>query len=231
METKKNSLLILRNKITKIKVDFVENIQSEFESFDLSSVLTTNDSNMCFQKIQSVIGDSHSSEGFKTKLQSIQSSFKNYLSEVNSVFQILAKNLAENKDIKLHYIFDTPFPENKTVLLEVKEKIELIKTEFDSKIQNEFQQISLLKANPNEIEIKSLPILQEKVNALAEKIQSDNWTVENLLYNSKWSAIVCFLLLEKIDKNLKLKLLIFVSFIKSGLLLLLLKIESILETL
>jgi hypothetical protein len=54
----------------------------------------------------------------------------------------------------------------------LKAKIELIKAEFDSKIQNEFQQISLLKANPNEIEIKSLPILQEKVNALADKIKA-----------------------------------------------------------
>ncbi|MBK8140683.1 MAG: hypothetical protein IPK57_06485 [Chitinophagaceae bacterium] len=76
------------------------------------------------------------------------------------------------------YIFDAAFPENKVALVDINEKIELIKTEFDSKIQTEFQQISLLKANPKDIEIKSLPILQEKVNALAEKIQSDNWTDE-----------------------------------------------------
>ena len=44
--------------------------------------------------------------------------------------------------------------------------IELIEGEFDTKIQNEFEQFSLLKANPNEIEIKSLPVLQEKVNVL-----------------------------------------------------------------
>ena len=103
---------------------------------------------------------------------------------------MLAKDLAENKDIELNYTFDKTFPENKAVLLEIKEKIELIKTEFDSKIQYEFQQISLLKANPNEIEIKSLPILQEKVNALADKIQGDNWTVEKVKFKEFYKFII-----------------------------------------
>ncbi len=189
LETKKNSLNTLRSEISKVKNGFNDNIQSEFDSFKLHSVLNTSDSNKCFQTIETAINDSINSKDFKSILQSIQHTFKNYLAEVNSVLQILGKDLAESKDIKLHYIFHASFPENKAALAEVKEKIELIKAEFDFKIQNEFQQISLLKANPNEIEIKSLPILQEKVNALAEKIQSDNWTVEKVKFTEFYKFI------------------------------------------
>lgn len=189
LETKKNSLNTLRSEISKVQNGFNDRILSEFDSFKLHSVLNTSDSNKCFQTVVSAINDSLNSKDFKSILQSIQTTFKNYLVDVNSVFQILGMKLAESKDIKLHYIFDASFPENKAVLAKIKEKIELIKTEFDFKIQNEFQQISLLKANPNEIEIKSLPILQEKVNALAEKIQSDNWTVEKVKFTEFYKFI------------------------------------------
>jgi superfamily I DNA and/or RNA helicase/transcription elongation GreA/GreB family factor/very-short-patch-repair endonuclease len=189
LETKRNSLNTFRSEISKVKNGFNDTIQSEFNSFKLHSILNTSDSNKCFQTIESAINDSINSKDFKLILQSIQSTFKTYLAEVNSVFQILSKDLAESKDIKQHYIFDASFQENKTILIEVKERIELIKTEFDSKIQNEFQQISLLKANPNEIEIKSLPILQEKVNALADKIQGDNWTVEKVKFTEFYKFI------------------------------------------
>lgn len=189
LEAKKNSLNILRSEISKIKNDFNTKIHREFDSFKLHSVLNTSNSNTCFQTIQSAINDSTNSSDFKEKLQSIYSTFTNYLSEVNSVFLILAKDLAESKDIKLNYTFDKNFPENKVILSEVNEKIELLKIEFDSKIQTEFQQISLLKANPNELEIKSLPILQEKVNALADKIQSDNWTVEKIKFTEFYKFV------------------------------------------
>jgi very-short-patch-repair endonuclease len=189
LEVNKNSLNVLRSEISKVKNGFTDSIQSEFDSFKLHSVLNTSDSNKCFQTIQSAINNSINSKDFKEILQSIQSTFKNYLSEVNSAFQRLGKDLAESKDIKLHYIFDATFPENRAVLAEVKEKIELIQIEFDSKIQIEFQQISLLKANPNEIEIKSLPILQEKVNALADKIQGDNWTIERVKFTEFYKFI------------------------------------------
>ena len=189
LEAKKNSLPTLKTEITKLKNNFGDKIENEFSLFNLSSVLDTNDNGKQFQSINSAINDSNNSEAFISKLQSIQTTFKNYLTEINAVFKALSKDLAESKDIKLNQIFDKTFKENKEVLLELKAKIELIKAEFDSKIQNEFQQISLLKANPNEIEIKSLPILQEKVNALADKIKGDSWTVEKVKFTEFYKFI------------------------------------------
>lgn len=189
LEAKKNSLPTIKAEITNIKNSFRDKIENEFSLFNLNSVLDTNDSGKHFHAIQSVIGDSNNSEAFRTKLQLIQTTFKNYLSETNSLFQVLSKELAENKDIKLHCKFDKTFNENKEAVSELKAKIELIKAEFDSKIQNEFQQIRLLKANPNEIEIKSLSILQEKVNALADKLKGDNWTVEKVKFTEFYKFI------------------------------------------
>jgi hypothetical protein len=189
LETKINSLNTLRSEISKVKNGLNDNIQSEFDSFKFYSILNNSDSTKCFQPIQLAINDPINSKEFKAILQSFQSIFKNYLSEANSVFQILGKDLAESKDIKLNCNFDDSFQVNKMVLAEVKEKIELIKAEFDTKVQIEFQQISLLNANPNEVEIKSLPILQEKVNALAEKMQGDNWTFEKVKFTEFYKFI------------------------------------------
>jgi predicted transcriptional regulator len=66
---------------------------------------------------------------------------------------------------------------------EVFAKIEATKNEFDSKIQTEFQKLRLLKMNPSEMDLKNLPILQEKVNDLTKKINTDNWISEQPKFN------------------------------------------------
>lgn len=180
LEAKKNSLQSIKTEIANIKNSFRDKIENEFSLFNLNSLLDTNDNDKHFHAIQSVINDSNNSEVFRTNLQSIQTTFKNYLSDINSLFQALSKESAESKDIKLNCRFDKTFRENIEAVSELKAKIGLIKAEFDSKIQNEFQQINFLKVNPSEIEIKSLPILQEKVSALAEKIRVDSWTFEKV---------------------------------------------------
>ena len=182
MEAKKNYLPTLKTEIAKIKNSFRDKIENEFALFNLNSVLDTNDHGKQLESIHSAVNDSNNSEAFRSTLQSIQTSFKNYLSEINLVFEALSKELAESKDIKLNQTFDKTFNENKEAVSELTAKIESIKAEFDSKIQNEFQQISLLNTNPNEIEIKSLPILQEKVNALADKITNDSWTIKKVKF-------------------------------------------------
>lgn len=189
LEAKKNSLPTLKTEITKLKASFSEKIETEFALFNLNAVLDTTDIGKHLEAIQSEIKNSNNSEAFRTKLQSIQTTFKNYLSEIDLVFKALSKDLAESKDIKLNQTFDKSFKENKEAVSGLQAKIELIKAEFDSKVQNEFQQICLLKANPNEIEIKSLPILQEKVNALADKIKSDSWTVEKVKFTEFYKFI------------------------------------------
>lgn len=180
LETMKNCLPRLKAELTNIKDGFKAKLQNEFLLFNLDSILISNADAEYFQVIRSAIDNTNNSEAFKIKLKSIQGVFKNYLSEVKSCFTQLSAHLIQSRDVNLNYKFDGHFVENKKDLSQIREEIKSIETEFDSKIQREFQQISILKANSNEIEIKSLPILQETVNALADKIKSDSWTIKNL---------------------------------------------------
>ena len=116
LETKKNSLPTLKTEITKVKNSFSDKIENEFALFNLNSVLDINDNGKQFQSIHSAMNDSNNSEAFITKLQSIQTTFKNYLSEINAVFKALSKNLGESKDIKLNEPFDKTFKENKEII-------------------------------------------------------------------------------------------------------------------
>jgi superfamily I DNA and/or RNA helicase/transcription elongation GreA/GreB family factor/very-short-patch-repair endonuclease len=201
LKSKKTSLDTFRKEITTVKNGFYCKIENEFDSFNLSSILSKNDYNKNFQVIQSQISNLNNSDDFKTKLRSILTIFKNYLAEIDSSFQLITKALAQCKDIEFDYSFNNIFHENKAIVSEIEEKLELIRNEFDSRIQNEFQQISLLKANPNEINIISLPLLQEKVITLAEKIKNDSWTVEKIKFTEfyKFIAEIEILLIKKAE--------------------------------
>ena len=190
LEEKKNILPTLKTGIAKVKSSFSDKIENEFDLFNLNSILDTNDSEKQFKSIHSAMNGLNNSEAFIAKLQSIQTTFKNYLTEINAVFKALSKDLAESKDIRLNQPFDKTFKENKEAVSELKAKIEFISSEFDTKIQNEFQQISLLKANPNDVKIKSLQTLQERVNALANKIKGDSWTLEKVRFNEFYKFIL-----------------------------------------
>ena len=183
LDDKKNNCPSLKNEISKTSNNFKDKIEKEFDLLNLNSILNSNNKAKHFQAIESLTNDSNNSDLFRTKLQSIQSTFENFLTEINSLFKELSKELAESKDIKLNYTFDNSFEENKDSISELKAKIELIMSQFDSKIHNEFRQINLLEANPSEIEIKSLQHLQEKAKALADKIKSDSWTVRKVKFS------------------------------------------------
>ena len=113
----------------------------------------------------------------------IKNNFSNLQSDLISDFEKLKNNLTSHKDLNFTYSFAKSYTENKTTFDEVFAKIEATKKEFDSKIQAEFQKLSLLKTSPSEMELKNLPILQEKVNDLITKIKTDNWISEQLKFN------------------------------------------------
>ncbi|MEY3499831.1 MAG: hypothetical protein RL308_1500 [Bacteroidota bacterium] len=187
IEAKANSFQTLKTEISTIKNSFSYKIESEFAVFNLNSILASNDYKKQFEAIDSAINDTNNSETFSIQLKSLKTTFENYLSEIKLVFNALSKVLLENKDIKLNQTFDNTFIENKEAVLALKPKIELIEEEFDFKIQNEFQQIVLLRANPNEI--KSLSIFQERVTVLAKKIKEDSWTIKKIEFTEFYKFI------------------------------------------
>lgn len=182
---KNATLQNLKCSLLEIKSSFDTKIETEFSSFNLNSILEISSNH--FQKIENEINNVNAET--QTILQSIKTDFNNYLSEIEILFQTLTKELSESKDIKLHYIFDKSFSDNKAIFPIIQSKIEEVQNEFETKVQNEFQKISLLNKNTNEIDIKSLPILQEKANGLTSKFNADNWLKKQLKTNDFYSFI------------------------------------------
>jgi len=195
LSDKNTTLQKVKNNLSEIKSSFDTKIETEFSGFNLNSILEV--PNNHFQKIETATNSANAET--QTILQSIKTDFSNYLSEIENFFQTLTKELAESKDIKLHYTFEKSFIENEEILPIVQSKIESIQSEFETKIQTEFQKISLLNKNTSELDIKSLPILQEKVNSLASKFNSDNWLKAELKTNDFYSFI------SELEKHIKTK--------------------------
>lgn len=171
LANKNRTLQSVKKSLSEIKSNFDTKIETEFSDFNLNSILEVSSNH--FQKIENEINNANTET--RAVLQSIKSDFRNYLSEIETLLQTFAKKLSESKDIKLNYTFEKSFAENKATFPIIQSKIEEIQNEFETKLQNEFQKISLVNKNTNEIDLKSLPILQEKVNGLVSKFNADNW--------------------------------------------------------
>lgn len=188
LETKKNSLPSIRTEITKIKNSFNERIENEFSLFNLDAVVDLCEKDEYLHGIQSIINKSDISTEFKTKLQSIQTIFKTFQNEVHSEFKALSKELSESKDINLKYNFDKTFLSNMESVSELKVKVELVSTEFENKILNEFKEINILRQT--KLQLPSVEHLKGKFKFLKEQIVYDNW----LSYRFKGDNLEDFIL-------------------------------------
>ncbi|MGI8583506.1 MAG: AAA domain-containing protein [Chitinophagaceae bacterium] len=190
LNSKKNTLTSFKVDIIKVKNDFNQIIEQEFDSFNLITALDVEDNKKLFQAIDLKINDANYSDSFKAKLKLIREIVEKYLAELTTLIKALSKSINDCKDVNSNYTFMGSFNNQRNVITKINKDLELIKENFDSSIQNEFQQIALLKAKAYEVNIKSLPILQEKVNELADKIKNDNWTLENIESNELFKFII-----------------------------------------
>lgn len=95
------SLNEIQEELNVVKNNFSDKIESEFDSLNLNSILDTNDSQQHFYTILSGIN----SEDYKAKLQLIQASFQNYLSEMTSAFKLITTTSAWWKIYSRHTTF------------------------------------------------------------------------------------------------------------------------------
>ena len=173
-----NILNAFKSELNDVENYFNQKIESEFSSFNFNLTLDTNKSSNQFLSINKEVSNASNSSEFQKYLLEIKTNFSNLQNELISHFEKLKSNLSDYKDLKLNYTFEKNYSGNKNSFEEIFEEIESIKIGFDAKIQNEFQKLGLLKVNPSEINLRNLPILQEKVNSLSDKINSDNWIIE-----------------------------------------------------
>jgi superfamily I DNA and/or RNA helicase/transcription elongation GreA/GreB family factor/very-short-patch-repair endonuclease len=180
IESKRNSLISFKSVISKVKKDFGQLIEEEFESFCLGSLLSSAEIKKVFKAIDSEIDNSEKSKEFTDTLQGIKGNFETYLNDLSAIFREISYGINESKDVELQSSFAGSFNDKKDILFLIIKGLEEIKTSFSSKIQTEFQTLLLLKLNPKDISIRSLPTLQEKVKALYDKIEFDSWDKEKI---------------------------------------------------
>ena len=180
LEANRSEYITIRNKSFQEQLQTASKILEEINKIfkaneNNSDLINESKLNGLFFKINSLFS--------KTKKQTIND-YKLLL----NLFANLNSTIKSSFDLP-DEIFNGSIESNKNQSNKYQNKITETKKYFDSKIQKEFQQISLLKVNPNEIEIKSLPILQERINSLADKIKSDSWTVEKVKFTEFYKFI------------------------------------------
>ncbi len=163
--------------IDNIKNDFSTKALKEFEIFYLHKAFDIEIVQNLFETIDKSIKDPKKSEDFHSVLNRIKEEFNLYLNTLSELYKNLTDVLKQSKDIGLNHNLSGSFNNKKALLLKIYSDIDLLKENFDSQIQTEFQKISLLKTNPSDLKLFSLPNLQDKVKELTNKINSDNWTL------------------------------------------------------
>jgi len=175
LESQKKHLGNVKSEISKVENNISSKIDYEFASFNLESLLKPISGKSCLETILLEVQNHNNSEALKQVLHSIHSKFDSYLSDLNSLFQSLSKALAENEHIKLDYKFDKAFSENINDLSTIKEKLEFIETQFDTKITLEFSELNLLK--PTKLPIPEIEEIQKKYKFLKEQVGFDDWVI------------------------------------------------------
>ena len=182
LEIVKDLLKLNNDEYTKLRNDELKKQLDEFNPLlsQIHSIFNLNKDNLDLTNENKINGlfFNFISIFSKSKGQTI----KDY-EQLKAYFKKLSIFLKTAKDFQLDYPLVKSVIESKKNLIEISSNIDSIKKYFDSKIQNEFRQISLLKSNPNEIKIPSLRILQNTISALADKIKTDDWIFEKIKHN------------------------------------------------
>ncbi|MCO4292541.1 AAA domain-containing protein [Solitalea sp. MAHUQ-68] len=190
LETNSSEFAILRKNELNQQIEETKQITTKVET-----IFDKNKSN-------ADLTDENKLNGYGYKFLSVFSKAKkqtisDYL-ELQTIFQKLEECLKLTKDLK-PILFAGTLDDKLKSLITLKNNIVDVQNEFETKIQNEFHKINLLKTNKTEINIKSLPILQEKVSGLSSKFNSDNWVKNELKTNDFYSFI------SELESHLKAK--------------------------
>lgn len=146
----------------------------------ISTIIETHKDNLDFL-------DEEKTKGIIYKTLSIFSKSKKKTLQDQSQIQVLFlgfKNLLENsKDLDL-IEFDSTIKSNFLRLIEVKKANDLINSNFNDKVEKEYQEINKLTFDNEEYKSEKLTRLQSEANELKKIISSENWTTKNINSNN-----------------------------------------------
>lgn len=183
MIRKQEYLNLYKSELNGKKAFFNSKIEAEFDTFDFHLTININEQSNQFSLLNKEIDNSLNSPSFREYLMEVRVEFIKLQTELIADFKKLKISLETFKDINLHYSFLKNFNDNKKTFVEILEKIEAKKKEFDSKIISEFHNLDLLQGKIIRLDLKNLQILRDYVNNLTQKINADNWIEDRIKSN------------------------------------------------
>lgn len=162
-------------KIRNEQFNLQKNSISDIEN-SIQNILTKHEANNDFF-------DEEKTNGFLFKTISIFSKEKKTTltdqQTLNSLFEDYLSETIHNKDFE-NINFSKSIKENQDILKNYKLIIERISNEFQSKIENEYKFLNLLKSTEKEFETELLQTIKANFSTLKAKIKEQNWTNKEL---------------------------------------------------
>jgi transcription elongation GreA/GreB family factor len=167
----KNEYIKSRKKQISVQLDSCTDIHNS-----ISTIIETNKENLDFldqQKTNGII--------YKTLAVFSKSKKKTLLDQdqIQVLFLDFKNHLKNSKDLDLIEL-DSTIKSNFSRLSEVKKANELINSNFDDKVEKEYQEINTLTFDNEEFKSGTLTRLQSKANELINIISSENWTTKSI---------------------------------------------------
>jgi superfamily I DNA and/or RNA helicase/transcription elongation GreA/GreB family factor/very-short-patch-repair endonuclease len=179
-------------KITRTDFYSIRNSSFELQLKSISSIFKEIDDILKANEGNSELSNELKLNSFFYRLTSFLSKTKKKIIDDYKSLQVLFTNLSStinnSPDLPVED-FNKNLGLNKSLLISYKSRLEEVKSIFDSKINNEFKELDLLKLNPTVLEVKSALLLQEKVKNLFQKISDDSWTIEKVKYTDLYKFI------------------------------------------
>ncbi|MFL5739907.1 MAG: AAA domain-containing protein [Flavisolibacter sp.] len=193
LNAKKTALAIFKEKAKQLESGFDETVIREYATFQFPTLLSTQNPENHLKAIQQRIGEEVHSEEFAKMITTVLHKFQSYLDEMAASLSTCQQSLIGCKDIRDNFGLslngsyfgfsnNSSYSEKKQMLLQGMRKLENGQLGFDEKILSEFDGINLHLANPRQMPLESLPILQGRIDQLIKKFNADDWTGEKLVH-------------------------------------------------
>jgi superfamily I DNA and/or RNA helicase/very-short-patch-repair endonuclease len=162
------------------ETELSEQIQSgKLIQDSINAIFTENKSNPDFLDEEKTIG-------LLFKARTIFSQQKKKLiqdqKEIKKLFLSLASHYSKCADLNDFQISQS-IKSNLIRIDEVNNQIEQISSDFQSKIENEYDSIDVLRFSATKYESETLKLLREDCSKLSEQIKSDSWTIHTIQDN------------------------------------------------
>lgn len=181
----KKELKIILDDISSYEIEYykIRNEQFNLQKSSISDIENSIQNILTKHEANNDFFDEEKTNGFLFKTISIFSKEKKRTladqQTINSLFEDYSSKTSNSKDFE-SIDFSNSIKENQDILKNYKLIIERIDNEFQSKIENEYKFLNLLKSTEKEFDTELLQTIKTNFSNLKAKIKEQNWSNKEL---------------------------------------------------